>query len=86
MKNHEKEKCALKFHPRETEKVSIKIPKDALNDLKHVAANRDMSAQALLKFYIGQGLRRDIAELFGASGTGTTETVLARLSNPKKLA
>ena len=86
MKNHKKEKCALKLHPHETEKVSIKIPKDALNDLKHVAANRDMSAQALLKFYIGQGLRRDIAELFGASGTGTTETVLAKLSNPRKLA
>ena len=64
------EKRALKFHPRETEKVAIKIPKDALNDLERVAANRDMSARALLKFYIGQGLRRDMAQFFDASREG----------------
>lgn len=55
------EKFDLELRPRETEKVSIKIPKDVLKALKQVAENRDMSAQALLKFYIGQGLRQDIA-------------------------
>ena len=54
------------------------MPTDALNSLKQVAANRDMSVQALLKFYIGQGLRQDIASLFGTRVLQTTETVLAR--------
>ncbi len=39
--------------------------KDTLESLKRVAVSRDMSLQALLKFYIGQGLRQDVARLFG---------------------
>lgn len=74
----QKETFDLTFRPRATEKVSIGMPMDALNSLKQVAANRDMSVQALLKFYIGQGLRQDIASLFGARVLQTTETVLAR--------
>ena len=57
----QREKFDLKFRPRETETVSMNIPKDALDSLKQVAADRDMSVQALLKFYIGQGLRQDVA-------------------------
>ena len=81
MKKPEKKKREtfdLTFRPRATEKVSIGMPTDALNSLKQVAANRDMSVQALLKFYIGQGLRQDIASLFGARVLQTAETVLAR--------
>ncbi|MDZ7361760.1 MAG: BrnA antitoxin family protein [candidate division KSB1 bacterium] len=54
----------LSFRPRAMETVSIEIPQDALNSLKKVAAIRDMSYQALLKFYIGQGLRQDLSRLF----------------------
>ncbi|WP_424099667.1 hypothetical protein [Moorena producens] len=32
--------------------------------LKKVATSRDMSCEALLKLYIGQGLREDLAKLF----------------------
>ncbi|MEI6332787.1 MAG: hypothetical protein WCP16_26380 [Pseudanabaena sp. ELA645] len=32
--------------------------------LEEVAASRDMSIDALLKFYIGHGLRKDKAKLF----------------------
>jgi len=32
--------------------------------LEEVAASRDMSINALLKFYIGNGLREDKAKLF----------------------
>jgi len=35
---------------------------DALASLKKVAAMRDMSYQALLKFYIGQGLRQGLSQ------------------------
>ena len=46
---------ALKLHirPRETDTVSIEIPRDTLESLRKVAASRDMSYQAVLKFYIG---------------------------------
>lgn len=77
-KPEHEEEFDLKFRPRETETVSIKIPKDTLAFLKKVAASRDMSVQALLKFYIGQGLRYDLARLFGDRVLETTEQVLAR--------
>lgn len=72
------EKFELRFHPRTTEKVSIEIPKDALDSAKKVAAIRDMSVQALLKFYIGQGLRQDLSRLFADRVLDTTAEVLAR--------
>ncbi len=62
MKKPEQE-SPLHLHPRETEVISLTIPKDALASLKQVAAQRDMSYQALLKLYIGQGLRQDLARL-----------------------
>ena len=68
----------LSVRPRETEVVSIAIPKDTLASLRQVAAQREMSDQALLKFYIGQGLRQDLARLFGDRVLATTAHVLAR--------
>ena len=47
--------------PRETDVVTLAIPKDTLASLRQVATQREMSEQALLKFYIGQGLRQDLA-------------------------
>lgn len=64
--------------PRETEMVTLAIPKDTLASVRQVAAQRDMSEQALLKFYIGQGLRQDLARLFGDRVLTTTAHVLAR--------
>lgn len=68
----------LHLRPRPMEAVSLEIPKDTLESLKKVAAKRDMSYQALLKFYIGQGLRQDLARLFGDHVLETTAEVLAR--------
>ncbi|MGI2903805.1 BrnT family toxin [Tolypothrix sp. VBCCA 56010] len=61
MKNPEE--LELNLRPRATETVSIKIPTDTLQYLKKVAASRDMSVEALLKLYIGQNLRQDLAKL-----------------------
>ncbi|MEA5550647.1 hypothetical protein VB713_06595 [Anabaena cylindrica UHCC 0172] len=58
------EEIKLQLRPRVTEVVSIKIPIDTLASLEEIAANKDMSMEALLKFYIGQDLREDIAKLF----------------------
>ena len=76
MNNHEKIK--LQLRPRNTEVVSLKIPTDTLASLEAVASDKDMSIEALLKFYIGQGLREDIAKLFNERLLNTTGQVLSR--------
>ncbi len=46
--------------------VSIRIPEDVLEDLKRVAPMLGFSGyQALIKAYIGQGLRSDLDRLEG---------------------
>ena len=74
----DKEEFELHIRPRPTEPVTLEIPKDALESLKKVAAKRGMSYQALLKFYIGQGLRQDLARLFGDQVLETAAEVLAK--------
>ncbi|MBI3738874.1 MAG: ribbon-helix-helix protein, CopG family [Chloroflexi bacterium] len=69
MKKHNKqvptteEGFALRFHHRAKTRVSIQIPDDSLASLQKVAASRDMSIEALIKLYVGQGLRQDLAKL-----------------------
>lgn len=62
--NNPEEEFILQLHPRPQETVSLEIPKDTLESLRKIADSRDMSCEALLKFYIGQGLRQDVAKLF----------------------
>ncbi|MEA5489490.1 MULTISPECIES: hypothetical protein [Pseudanabaena] len=62
--NQIEEDIKLQIKPRATEAVLLQIPVDAMRSLEEVAASRDMSIDALLKFYIGNGLREDKAELF----------------------
>ncbi|MDZ8138458.1 MAG: hypothetical protein RM049_24640 [Nostoc sp. DedQUE04] len=76
--NKDDEELELYLKPRSTETVSIKIPTDALESLKKVAANRDMTLEALLKFYIGQNLRQDLAKFFSERLLESTAKVLAK--------
>ncbi|KAB8317823.1 hypothetical protein SD81_021505 [Tolypothrix campylonemoides VB511288] len=76
--NKAEEEFQLQLHPRPKETVSIEIPKDTLESLKKVAVSRDMSFEALLKFYIGQGLRQDLAKLFADRVLEATAQVLAK--------
>lgn len=72
------EELKLQLHPRSKETVSLEIPKDTLDSLRKVAASRDMSLEALLKLYIGQSLRQDLAKLFSNRVLEATTQVLAR--------
>ena len=46
--------------------VTIRIPKDVIEDLKSVAPKIGFSGyQPLIRAYIGQGLRQDMAKLEG---------------------
>ena len=62
--NQIEEDIKLQIKPRATETILLQIPVDAMRSLEEVAASRDMSIDALLKFYIGNGLREDKAKLF----------------------
>ena len=68
------------IRPRATEMMFIQIPTDTLASLRRVAAARDMSDEALLRLYIGQGLRQDLSRLFSDRVITTTAQVLARHS------
>jgi len=72
------EEFELKIRPRATEEVSIGIPSDTRAALRKVAASRDMSEQALIKLYIGHGLRQDLAKLFSDRVLEATAQVLSR--------
>ncbi len=76
--NNSEEEIKLPLRPRTAEIVSLNIPTDTLASLEKIAANRDMSVQALLKFYIGQGLREDLAKVFSERLLDKTAQVLAR--------
>jgi hypothetical protein len=76
--SNNQEELKLQLHPRVTEVVSLNIPKDTLVSIEEVAASKDMSVEALLKFYIGQALRHDIAKLFNERLLDKTAQVLSR--------
>ncbi|MEG4443747.1 hypothetical protein QUB47_14450 [Microcoleus sp. AT9_B5] len=76
--NNSEEEIKLQLRPRTAEIVSLNIPIDTLSSLEKIAANRDMSVEALLKFYIGQGLREDLAKVFSERLLDKTAQVLAR--------
>lgn len=83
MKSHDEE-LELRIRPRPNEHVTIDIPIDTLETLKKVAGSRDMSYQALLKLYIGQGLRQDAAQLYADRVLEMTAEVLAQHLNSKE--
>lgn len=68
----------LKLHPRPQEQISLTIPTDTLASLKKIAASRNLSDEALLKLYIGQGLRQDLAKQFAIQLLKITAKVLAK--------
>jgi len=68
----------LKFRERESEQVTLNIPNDVLASLEKVAEKRDLSVHALLKLYIGQNLRQDLANLFAGDVLEKTEEILTK--------
>ncbi len=50
---------------RKTMMVSLRMPVDVVEDLKRVAPIKGMTGyQALIKYYVGMGLRRDLETLW----------------------
>ncbi|MBI3913578.1 MAG: hypothetical protein HY327_05260 [Chloroflexi bacterium] len=64
MKKRDPQKNNLRLRPRPSAPVSIRILQDALASLSQVAVSREMSVEALIKFYVGRGLRQDLSDRF----------------------
>ncbi|MGI8588609.1 MAG: hypothetical protein ACR2M0_13125 [Chloroflexia bacterium] len=71
-------KAELRVRPRPMEAVTVQFPVDALASLEKVAEHRDMSDEALIQFYIGQGLRQDLSRLFSDRVIQVTADALAQ--------
>ncbi|MBA3947036.1 MAG: hypothetical protein H0X37_21050 [Herpetosiphonaceae bacterium] len=74
----------LRFHPRPSTSVELNVPLDTFATLEQVAADRDTSVEALLKLYIGQGLRHDVAQRFADRVLDLTAQVLTRHGQSKE--
>lgn len=68
----------LRLRSRPSTTINLSMPLDTLVALEKVAAGRDMSVEALIKFYVGQGLRQDLAQMFAEQVLAKTEQVLTR--------
>lgn len=68
----------LKVQPRAARAVTLSVPTDTLEALRRIAENRDMSVEALMKLYIGQGLRQELTRRFNERLLESTASVLAR--------
>jgi hypothetical protein len=75
MKMSEQMKTRLrKDKPMET--ISIRMPQDVIEDLKSLAPVLGFSGyQPLLKAYVGQGLRKDLAKLENAQVNRIVESL-----------
>lgn len=73
----------LEIKERPSKMVSLRIPLDTLQQLKEVAAAKDLS---LLKLYIGEGLRKDLAVTKTQALLNKTEHLLRKhLGDDRKL-
>ena len=64
--------------PHEAEVISIRIPVDTLLAIKRVATAQDIPYEALIKYYIGRGLREDLTAMMYDRVLEKVPEVLAR--------
>jgi hypothetical protein len=62
--NNSEEDIQLHVQPRPPEIIDLSMPVDTIESLRKVANSRGMTLEALLKLYVGQGLREDLSKLF----------------------
>lgn len=87
MKENSMKKADITLHRRPSKMVSIRVPKDTLEQLKVIATQKELGYQSLLKLYIGEGLRRDLAEVNRDHLIAKTVAVLKKhIADEKKVA
>ena len=68
-----------KFFERESVDIKLNIPKDVVESLEKIAKKKDLSVESVLKFFIGQGLRKELGP------KETTELARKRLKSIRGL-
>ncbi|QTA90818.1 hypothetical protein [Desulfonema magnum] len=64
---------------RQATTIQLKIPADVSDDLERVARAKGMAdCQPLIRFYVGQGLRKDLAELRKKNAAQEARKVLGK--------
>lgn len=53
----------LRLQRRPSSTVEIQLPDDVIADLERIAAEKDTTLEALVRVYIGAGLRDDLGKL-----------------------
>jgi len=53
-------KNPMNIYERESVDIKLNIPKDVVESLEKIAKKRDLSVESVLKFFIGQGLRKEL--------------------------
>ena len=82
-------KKTMKLSPqRPLKMISLRMPADVLENLKQVAKVKGVSGyQALIKFYVGQGLRKDLAEIRREDAANKARGILEKHNvDPKVIA
>ncbi|MGH9590395.1 MAG: hypothetical protein ACRD25_08365 [Terracidiphilus sp.] len=76
MKNHEERIRQRLRKDRPMTAISIRIPEDVIEDMKELAPKFGFSGyQSLIRAYIGQGLRKDLARLHRPELAGLEENL-----------
>lgn len=71
---------------RPTTTLSFQVPVDVRDDLEKVAQTKEMSSiEALLRFYVGQGLRKDLAELRRKESAKQAQQILGKYHIDQKI-
>jgi len=73
----------MKTKERKKMMVSLRMPVDVVEDLKRIAPLKGMSGyQALIKYYVGTGLRQDLEVLWLQEVPRRIQGILARHGLP----
>ncbi|HYH83803.1 MAG TPA: hypothetical protein VEX86_28685 [Longimicrobium sp.] len=56
------------LRPRPSRSVEIVMPTDVTDTLNELAEARDMPFEALVRLYVGQGMRQDVSKRWGERG------------------
>ena len=67
----------ITFRERESVEIKLDIPKDVLETLETIAQKKNLSVESVIKFFIGQGLRKELDQ------QSAKELALKRLKSRK---
>jgi hypothetical protein len=73
-----------RLHQRPSTEFSLAMPVDVLASLTRVAEARDMPVEALVRFYVGKGLREDLAKGYADRLMQSAAQVLTRHLNSEE--